>query len=181
MLDAALAEYTEHGWAGFTMDAVAKRAGVGKSTVYLRWSDKDSLLTDAVRLRSHELVAVDTGSLQGDLTALATAVFRDMCSPEGWAGFRMVMDTASAPEPLGEFSKAVSDVHRGAMATVIERARERGEHGSDVDPRAVVDVIYGSALFFALGHRLTHTEMTDAEVEARVADVVDLVLCGVTS
>ena len=48
----ALEEYTEHGWAGFTMDGVARRAGFGKSTLYLRWADKDALLTDAVRLRT---------------------------------------------------------------------------------------------------------------------------------
>src|SRR3954465_3041476 len=49
-LDAALEEYGEHGWSGFTMDGVARRAGVGKSTVYLRWQDKESLLTDAVAM-----------------------------------------------------------------------------------------------------------------------------------
>src|SRR5262245_3701852 len=73
--DAALEEYGEHGWAGFTMDGVARRAGVGKSTVYLRWQDKDSLLTDAVGTESGWLGAVDTGSLRGDLEALATNLF----------------------------------------------------------------------------------------------------------
>src|SRR4051794_41814148 len=61
IIDAALEEYGEHGWSGFTMDGVARRAGVGKSTVYLRWQDKDSLLSEAVSTRSGELGGGGTG------------------------------------------------------------------------------------------------------------------------
>src|SRR3954454_7125943 len=100
ILHAALEEYTEHGWAGFTMDGVARRAGFGKSTLYLRWPDKDALLTDAVRLRSRVVTEEDTGSLHGDLTALATAIFQEFADAEGWARFRMVIDTASSSQPL---------------------------------------------------------------------------------
>jgi AcrR family transcriptional regulator len=114
ILHAALEEYTEHGWAGFTMDGVARRAGFGKSTLYLRWADKDALLTDAVRLRSRTVVEVDTGSLRGDLTALATAVFHEFADSEGWAGFRMVVDSASASQPLGQFTRQLSVKKRPA-------------------------------------------------------------------
>src|SRR3954471_16481263 len=84
IIDAALEEYGEHGWSGFTMDGVARRAGFGKSTLYLRWADKDALLTDAVRQRTRVILHEDTGSLEGDLTYLATAVFREYADPEGW-------------------------------------------------------------------------------------------------
>src|SRR3954447_10619696 len=90
IIDAALEEYGEHGWSGFTMDGVARRAGVGKSTVYLRWQAKDSLLTDAVSGRSSNLGAVDTGSLRGDLHALATNLFMHFIDPVGWCAMRVV-------------------------------------------------------------------------------------------
>lgn len=48
VLDAAIQEYAERGWAGFTMYGVAKRAKVGKSTLYLRWPDKETLLRAAL-------------------------------------------------------------------------------------------------------------------------------------
>src|SRR3954469_17991836 len=83
IMDAALDEYGEHGWSGFTMDGVARRAGVGKSTVYLRWQDKDSLLTDAVGSASSPLGAVDTGSLRGDLRQVAINVFDHVLQPGG--------------------------------------------------------------------------------------------------
>src|SRR5262245_47176042 len=110
IIDAALDEYGEHGWSGFTMDGVARRAGVGKSTVYLRWQDKDSLLTEAVGTRSSWLGAVDTGTLRGDLEALAVNLFQHFCDPAGWASLRVTVDVAGAPQRLGRFAEAVSHV-----------------------------------------------------------------------
>ncbi|MEP9363505.1 TetR/AcrR family transcriptional regulator [Nocardioides sp. CN2-186] len=178
ILAAALAEYGEHGWSGFTMDAVARRAGVGKSTVYLRWHDKDALLTDAVRLRSHEVADVDTGSLRGDLTGLATAVFQEFSDPEGWAGFRMVVDSASETESIGNFTREVSGVHREVIEGIFTRALDRGEVTGQVQPLAITDLIYGAALFYALGRRLDHRPPDEGELTARVADVVKIVIEG---
>ncbi len=178
ILAAALAEYGEHGWSGFTMDAVARRAGVGKSTVYLRWHDKDALLTDAVRLRSRAVAEVDSGSLRGDLTGLATSVFHEFADPDGWAGFRMVVDSASAPEPLGDFTREVSGVHREVIEGIFTRALDRGEVTQQVEPLAITDLLYGAGLFFNLGCRLEHRPVDESELDARVADVVTIVLEG---
>ena len=179
ILHAALEEYTEHGWAGFTMDGVARRAGVGKSTVYLRWHDKDSLLTEAVRLRSEDVVVVDTGALVGDLTALATNIFNNLVSSEGWANFRVVMDAASTTEQLGRFTQEVGTVHRNVITRIFERAAARGERTRELTPAAITDLIYGAALFFALGRRLERREAEPEEVEARVSDVIALILEGI--
>src|SRR6478736_5475382 len=148
ILHAALEEYTEHGWAGFTMDGVARRAGFGKSTLYLRWPDKDALLTDAVRLRSQAVTEVDTGSLRSDLTALATSVFLEFADPEGWATFRMVIDSASASQPLGQFTRGLTAAHREGIEVLFERARGRGELSIDVEPATVTNLLYGAGLFY---------------------------------
>jgi AcrR family transcriptional regulator len=178
ILHAALEEYTEHGWSGFTMDGVARRSGYGKSTLYLRWADKDALLTEAVRQRGRAVTQVDTGSLRGDLTALATGVFREFADPEGWAGFRMVIETASASKSLGSFTREVSGTHREVIESIFRRARERGEIDTDVTPLAVTDLVYGAGLFFVLGRRLDHAEVGDEELAARVDAVVEVMLHG---
>jgi AcrR family transcriptional regulator len=178
ILHAALEEYTEHGWAGFTMDGVARRAGFGKSTLYLRWDDKDALLTDAVRRRHRPAIEVDTGSLRGDLTALAVAVFGEFADPEGWAGFRMVVDTASASEPLGQFTREVSGVHRRVLEGILGRARDRDELATEVEPLLLADLLYGAGLFYALGHRLDNRPVTAEELSARVDAVVTILLRG---
>src|SRR5579871_5264860 len=61
---AALDLFGDAGWAGFAMEAVARRAGVGKASLYLRWSSKEALLVDALSLRMARVTDVDTGTLR---------------------------------------------------------------------------------------------------------------------
>src|SRR3712207_5859861 len=68
---AAVELYGEVGWAGFNIDAVARRAGVGKTSVYLRWSNRLDLLVDALRTRVADVAQVDSGDVRTDLVLLA--------------------------------------------------------------------------------------------------------------
>src|SRR6478609_4606795 len=178
IIDAALEEYGEHGWAGFTMDGVARRAGVGKSTVYLRWQDKDSLLTEAVSTRSGELGAVDTGSMRGDLIQLAENLFRQFRDPAGWASLRITFDAAGAHERLGRFTEAVADVQVDAITRIVQRAVDRGEVAESVRPDWITACIYGAATMETLASRLIGTELTDEEIAQRSAEIIELVLDG---
>jgi AcrR family transcriptional regulator len=180
IIDAALEEYGEHGWAGFTMDGVARRAGVGKSTVYLRWQDKDALLTDAVSTASGDLGAVDTGSLRGDLHALAINLFRHYRDPAGWAALRVVVDTAGSPQRLGGFVEAVTDVQAGFMGQIVARAVERGELSDDHHGPVIGQCVYGSVLAQNLTLRLDGRSLDDGEIDERASALVSLVLEGVS-
>ncbi|ABL83655.1 MULTISPECIES: TetR/AcrR family transcriptional regulator [unclassified Nocardioides] len=176
IIDAALEEYGEHGWAGFTMDGVARRAGVGKSTVYLRWQDKDSLLTDAVSSRSGDIGDVDTGSLRGDLHDLAANLFRHYRDPAGWAALRVLVDAAGAPHRLGRFVETVADVQVGFVDQIAARAVERGEVPADLPAREIGQCVYGSVTIQTLSARLEGREFDDAEIEERATTLVDVVL-----
>jgi AcrR family transcriptional regulator len=176
ILQAALDEYGEHGWAGFTMDAVARRAGVGKSTVYLRWHDKDALLTEAVTSRGLELTAVDTGTLRGDLLALAGNLLRHFHGSAGWASIRVTFDVASSHEKLGAFSQAVTQVHGSQVQQICRRAKDRGEMAEDVWPGVVTEVIYGAALINSLSERLEGRQDDDEFLDRRASWIVDLVM-----
>jgi AcrR family transcriptional regulator len=178
-MDAALEEYGEHGWSGFTMDGVARRAGVGKSTVYLRWQDKQRLLTDAVSSSGDWIGVVDTGGLRGDLTALAANLFRHYLDPAGWASLRIVVDTAGAPQRLGRFTEEVGDVQVEFVEAIVQRAVERGEIPAGISGRSVAECIYGSVTMQTLGARLDGREIDDAEVDERAAALVGIVLDGV--
>ncbi|RKE18905.1 TetR/AcrR family transcriptional regulator [Streptomyces sp. TLI_171] len=76
LLDAAWAELTEHGYAGFTMDAVVKRAGTSPPVLYRRWPDRDALARAAIAhvLERARLEVPDTGSLREDVLALLRAI-----------------------------------------------------------------------------------------------------------
>src|SRR5690606_20938492 len=66
----------EGGMSGLTMDAVAARAGVAKTTIYRRWDSKEAMVVDAVRRMAAPTSAIDTGTLRGDLEALAGQMVR---------------------------------------------------------------------------------------------------------
>ncbi len=177
ILEAALEEYGERGWAGFTMDAVARRAGVGKSTVYLRWRDKDSLLLDAVDARASGIEDVDTGTLRGDLEALATNLFHHYLDPAGWATVRMVVDAAGAPSSLGSFTEKVARHHTDGVLPILRRAVERGEVPADLPATTLVLCLYGAVTM----NRLllpADRPVAEADVRAQVESVVDFVLAG---
>ena len=71
IVEAAAELLAEVGYDAMSMDAVAARAGVGKATIYRRWSGKAPLVLDTVRARGFQLEEVpDTGSLREDLVAL---------------------------------------------------------------------------------------------------------------
>lgn len=178
IIEAALEEYGEHGWAGFTMDGVARRAGVGKSTVYLRWQDKDSLLTEAVSTRSGTIGAVDTGSLRGDLVQLAENLFRQFRDSAGWASLRITFDAAGAHERLGRFTEAVADVQVDAVGRIVQRSIERGEVPEDVVPDWITACIYGAVTMETLGSRLEGRELSDDDIAERAGEIVELVLNG---
>lgn len=178
IIEAALEEYGEHGWAGFTMDGVARRAGVGKSTVYLRWQDKDSLLTEAVSTRSGALGAVDTGTLRGDLVQLADNLFRQFRDAAGWASLRITFDAAGAHERLGRFTEAVADVQVDAVGRIVQRARERGEVDEAVVPDWMTACLFGAVTMETLASRLEGRELSDEDIAQRSSEIIELVLNG---
>lgn len=179
ILDAALEEYGERGWAGFTMDAVARRAGVGKSTVYLRWQDKDSLLIDAVDARTGSIEDVDTGSFHGDLVELSANLFRHYLDPAGWATLRLAVDAAASPSSLGTFSARIADQHTASVLTIVARAVERGEAPADLAAASLVFCLYGAVTMQTLMLSGTDRQLSEAEIRQRVTDLVDFVLAGV--
>jgi AcrR family transcriptional regulator len=179
-MSAALAEYAEHVRSGFTLNGCARRAGVGKSSIYRRWSDKDALLAAAVNARSQTLEDVDTGSLRTDLEMLAGNLLRYWLDPAGWVTIRIAVDAVGGWQPTARYHEEISRAHRIAANRIVERALERQELPVDTSTTLVVQAIYGILLMQVLTQRSTDTELTDQEVAAQVGPLVDFVMAAAT-
>lgn len=176
IIDAALAEYAAHGHAGYSLNGVARRAGVGKSSIYLRWADKESLLVDAVHARA-EAPSIDTGSVRGDLEAVVTWLLRHFLTEVGWVAVRIAIDgvqtDTSAPRP-----EKVGAQHAQVIHDVWERALSRGE----VDPGdagtwlRVTRMMYGDLLMDAMLDRARLRGLDDDERAREARDLVDLMM-----
>jgi AcrR family transcriptional regulator len=133
IIDAAIDVLVRDGYDRLSMEGVAASAGVGKATVYRRWSSKAELVIDAMATLKPAIDTIDTGTLDGDLELLiATA-----CSPHSQRLQRVMMSICSAlprePELLEAFRTRFTEPRIARISDMLERARGRGELGPDVD------------------------------------------------
>ena len=156
----------EVGYEALTFEAVARRAGVHKTTIYRRWPTKPDLVADAARERSEQLVAVpDTGSLRGDLTALARAVAANIGSDVGSAMTRTLVAAAATSPSVAEATHAFWAERLRLTGEIVTRAIARDELPAGVDTNVVIEALVG-ALYVRL---LLTGEPLDADVADQVA------------
>lgn len=141
--DAVLAATREElratGYAALSVEGVARRAGVHKTTVYRRWKDRESLLVEAVSEEIGQDIPIpDTGGFETDLRALGRAFVRWANSGAGRAILATLLsDAVRIPEVADARRRIFQDRLRRA-APVVERAIQRGEIPADTAPGEVL-------------------------------------------
>lgn len=176
ILQATVEILEEGGYRNLTIEGVARRAGVGKQTIYRWWQgSKPALVLEAFTQASDEGVdPPDTGSVRADLLAILEPVFQMQVDPH--AGTGLANRTLMAEAQLNpDFHARYVELHRhwwGPMLVAVTRGVERGELVADTQPGMVVDLLLGFGWYRLL---LEH-----APLNSTVAvSVVDAVLNGV--
>lgn len=175
ILAAALAELSEHGYPALTMEAVAKRAGASKASLYRRWQTRAALVMDAVYTLAPSPQALpDTGALRGDLLAALRLGAAALRGPAGEAMRGMLAEAL----PDAERSKALRARSQGRnrqlMAEVLRRASARGQVPDGAVTPARLEV--GAALL--RNHFLFRGEALDDGTLVGFVDEVLLPLFG---
>ena len=172
ILEAAAAVLAECGAAGFTVDAVAARAGCGKATIYRRWPSRAHLMLETTQQAGVHLVDPDTGSVADDLVEILTNLAQKMLhSDVGPLTAATMAEAAVNPATRKMYAEFVA-ARRAIPCAVVARAVERGELRPDTDVELVVDLLSGPIFARAF--------MTQAPVdEALLRRVVDYVIDGV--
>lgn len=124
------------------------RAGVGKTTIYRRYSSKDELIADAIESIREEVLIPDTGDLGSDLDALIENAAQITLTPLGRQAVAMIMSSASSNPGFAQiyWEKYLSP-RRQAFAVVIERAKARNEVAIDLEAGLMFDVMSGIILY----------------------------------
>ena len=144
VIAAALGVYVEAGWSGFSFDAVARRAGVGRAPLYLRWHSKEDLLLAALSAHSSTIPLRACGNLRDDLIEYATRLLESKSSPEGWAFLRIHLEATVNPELHTRFSSEIAIPHIDAAKAVLQRALERGDLPADTPVDLLLASLYGA-------------------------------------
>jgi AcrR family transcriptional regulator len=142
ILEATLGELADVGYAALSLDRVASRAGVHRSTVYRRWADKDELVVEAVLgAAARDVPAPDTGSITGDLRALTHAIVANLASPISLALLRTYVSESGRAPGIDEVARAFWD-RRFALATaLVQRGIDRGELDPQTDAELLIETV----------------------------------------
>lgn len=133
-VDAALAELALVGVDRFSIDRVARRAGVDPEVLTAIWHDRRILLMDAVLSNAHEQVPVpDTGSLRGDLTEYVRTQIEYHNSERRRALFHAFLPNHTNDLDGTEIRPDFWNIRIEKTSTILRRAAERGELREDVD------------------------------------------------
>lgn len=148
MLRATLELLAEVGFNAMSMDAIAARAGVGKTTIYRRYASKEELVADAIENVREEIILPDTGTLWGDIEALIQNAAQITLSPMGRQTVAMIINSASSDPQFAQlYWTKYLNPRRKTFAVVLERAKARNEIQANLDPDLVFDTMSGIMLY----------------------------------
>lgn len=148
ILQAALALLAEVGFDGMSIEAIAARAGVGKTTIYRRYSSKEELLADAIESVREEINIPNTGTLGGDIDVLIESSAQITLSPLGRKTVAMIISSASSSPQFAQiYWTKYLQPRRQAFEIVLERAKERNEVEESLEAGLVFDAMSGIMLY----------------------------------
>jgi AcrR family transcriptional regulator len=178
--DAAITLFGEAGWAGFSMEAVAKRASVGKASIYLRWPTKEALLVEALRLRVGIITEVDTGSLREDLVRLARQILDLYLGDAGRAALRLGLEGELTPG-LAQQLSALRTSQVLAARAIVRRGIRRGEIPAGTSITLLLDTLVGGATTHVQSMPKDRLDALHADAGRYAGQLVDFLLSAVHS
>jgi AcrR family transcriptional regulator len=148
VLTATLDLLTEAGLGGLTFDDVAKRSGVAKTTIYRHWPNRKALIIDAcLRMTDGEDEPPDTGSLEGDVTAILTNLAELLVTARWSSILPSIVDAAERDPEIAEVHSRLQRWHAAPLRAALERAARRGEIAPEVDLSAIAAALRGPLYF----------------------------------
>ncbi|MFN8123229.1 MAG: TetR/AcrR family transcriptional regulator [Thermoleophilia bacterium] len=150
VLDATGQLLCEEGFPGVTIEAVAARSGVAKTTIYRHWPTRAELLAAAFHHMSCDMPRADTGDVRDDLVALISGLAEQLRT-ERWAGALPSLAAEALHDPaFAELHSAFVAERRQKVLDVIRRGVERGQLPADTDAGLLGTMVAGPLFFRAL-------------------------------
>jgi AcrR family transcriptional regulator len=167
---ATLEVLVDEGFRTLSVEGVARRAGVGKTTIYRRHRTKHELVAAAVRhLHADLAVPDDTGSFGGDFAAVADQLEASGSRTGAYTFMpRMLAEASGDPELHEIFTTCLVTPRRRLLGVLLERAKARGEVREDVDVEVAIDVIAGPMIYRLLLGGLEFDELRQRAVAVMV-------------
>jgi|HigsolmetaAR201D_1030396.scaffolds.fasta_scaffold11614_2 AcrR family transcriptional regulator len=170
-LAAAAALLAEKGVGALTIEEVAQRSGVAKTTIYRHWPERAALIIDTVRSTFEHVGTPDTGSLRGDLEAFFGGLVRADLTGHTARLMPCLIDAANRDPEIEVLLDRLAMERQEPIKAIVQRAQQRGELPADLDMRVVVGTIVGPIVF----RKVVWRQPLDA---AYVKGCLDVALAG---
>jgi AcrR family transcriptional regulator len=150
VLSAVLHELDVNGYAGLSVEGVASRAGVNKTTIYRRWPTLDDLLVDALMTWSEDAIpGRETGSIETDLLTLGRELADQLNGGIGRQIVAVVLTAGLRSPQLREATRRYFDQQAVRAQPIVAQAIDRGELPANTDANALLTT-FRAPLFYRM-------------------------------
>jgi TetR/AcrR family transcriptional regulator of autoinduction and epiphytic fitness len=168
ILEAVLEELGAVGYGAMTIEGVAARAGVGKSTIYRHWTGKLDLVEDAFRTLKAPLQAPESGTLRERIAGLLDQIACMVAESTYSSCMPALIEAAERDEQARELHRRFTAERRAILVDLLRDAVNDGELPSDTDPELLSDALVGTILM----RRLMLHEPLDPAMVPKLVDQV---------
>jgi AcrR family transcriptional regulator len=168
VLEATLALLGEVGHAGTTVEAIAERSGVAKTTIYRHWPSRAQLLFDAFHDSVERVEFVPTGDVRTDLVGVAQGLAAKLRDPRSSRIMATLIDAAESDPELSELSATFANGRRAVVKAILDAGVESGELDPDLDTE-LGSILVGGPIFY---QRMMMRDPADPATLERVVDTV---------
>ncbi|MCM5554149.1 TetR/AcrR family transcriptional regulator [Pleomorphomonas sp. NRK KF1] len=137
----------ERGYSGVSVDEVARRSGVAKTTIYRHWPSRTDLLRDACASIGTPQTAPDLGSLRADIAALMGALAEALTTARWTAVLPSIVDAGERDPDMAEMYRRLQQGYSSPFEAAIRRGIDRGELPADTDVAALAAALIGPLFF----------------------------------
>ena len=138
---------TESGLDGVSVDAVSRRSGVAKTTIYRHWATRSALILDACSQISAEQEVPATGDFESDVTALLTDLATLLTTARWSSVVPSMIDAAERDPALAHIHGQIQRGHTAPLHAVIVRAVRTGDLPANTDPSVLIAALVGPLFY----------------------------------
>jgi len=164
----------EQGVSGFTIDEVANRSGVAKTTIYRHFDNVDQLMVSALDASIAPFPTPNTGSLDGDLRAYCQITSQITCEPRLRVLMLELLAAAAVRPELARVKDAMLRERTSPIRTVVQLAMARGEIPGHLDPQFATELAESPFLANMMFHPL------EPPTDAQLHRMIDFIVAGLT-
>lgn len=175
ILTAALQQFAAEGWKSFSIESVARRARVGKASIYLRWSSKEQILVEAFQAHAVRIEAPAAGHLREALLDLTLQLVEASAGHLGAANLRLRTD-GDLPQELRRISALMARDAITSSTHLVKLGMATGEFPATVSPSLLMDCLAGAVTNRALASQFYEGDRPLKSRDDFARELVDFLL-----